>query len=138
MSDMTEARQLLLESGWLLARRNGHEIWRCPCGQHQVTMAITPSDHRAGKNAVAQIWRTGCSSLPLEEATDTALRRHDDLAPGQRYECHCCGKDLAHDDYRHTWVRHGATSVCLHHPGVPQWHGEERVKERAAQKAARK
>ena len=66
MSDMTEARQLLLESGWLLARKNDHEIWRCPCGQYQITLAVTPSDHRSVKNAVAQIWRTGCSSLPLE------------------------------------------------------------------------
>lgn len=143
MPDTNEARQLMAENGWHLARKNGHEIWRCPasCGQHQITLSATPSDHRAVKNAVAQIWRTGCPSLPLEEAVDTALpalRRHDDLEEFQKYECHFCGKELAHAEYRHTWVRHGTVSACLEHPGVPQWHGEERVKERTAQKAAKK
>jgi hypothetical protein len=137
---MDDARQLMIESGWSLARKNGHEIWRCPasCGQHQIVISATPSDWRAAKNAVAQVWRTGCSSLPLEEAVDTALRRADDLEDFRTYECHFCGRILAREEYRHTWVKHSNISACLGHRGVPQWHGEERAKERLTQKAARK
>lgn len=40
MNHMAEMAEFLVEAGWVLARGGTkHDIWRCPCGQHQVSMS---------------------------------------------------------------------------------------------------
>lgn len=45
--------------GWQVVRRtgSGHLLMRCPCGQHTVTLAQSPSDFRGTRNAQAQVRR---------------------------------------------------------------------------------
>ena len=36
---------------------------RCPCGEHQATLAMTSGDRRAYKNMISTLRRMGCPSL---------------------------------------------------------------------------
>ncbi len=58
-------RRLLRRSGWILVRTRNHEVWRCPCGEHQECLPISSSDHRAIKNKIAQLRNLGCPNLNL-------------------------------------------------------------------------
>lgn len=63
MREGRELRQRLTKAGWRLVRQTNHEVWRCPCGEHQITLAVSASDHRAEMNKKAQIRATKCPSL---------------------------------------------------------------------------
>jgi hypothetical protein len=45
-------------AGFTLARQKNHQVWRCPCGRHQVVTHCSPCGGRAHANALAQIART--------------------------------------------------------------------------------
>lgn len=55
--------RLLADAGWTRVRARRHEVWRCPCGQHQTTLAVSPSDSRDRRNTRANLRRLGCPSL---------------------------------------------------------------------------
>jgi len=59
MADMRSLRKKALDQGWRIEpTRNGHERWLSPSGG-TVVMSGTPSDHRALRNAVADLKRAG-------------------------------------------------------------------------------
>ena len=137
-SDRDDPVYLLLNAaGWTMVRKKNHEIWQCPCGKHQVSIANTPSDCRTRKNELANIKRTKCPSLPVEEEPTPEPDHDDDLDDVFTYVCFCCKQELKTAEYRHTWVKHGQLTAHLCHHGVPTWHGEERAKERALRKGIR-
>lgn len=132
---MQTPEDLLIAAGWTLVREKKHKVWRCPCGAHQVTMAATPSDHRAPRNMLAQIYRCGCPSIEAAEAAET-----DGDGPSEEeqtsftYYCHFCGAKLDWALHKHKWVYHrmptGQTlAACLHHQGIPEWHRQHRARE---------
>lgn len=45
-------------AGFQLVRKNGHCVWRCPCGHRQVTSPATPGRGRSVQNTEAEIART--------------------------------------------------------------------------------
>lgn len=48
--------------GWDRARQTRHQVWRCPCGDHQVVLPTSTSDYRAIKNKVAQLRKMNCAT----------------------------------------------------------------------------
>jgi hypothetical protein len=46
------------QAGFTLVRRNGHLIWRCPCGHTQLTSPATPGKGRSVDNCKGDIART--------------------------------------------------------------------------------
>jgi hypothetical protein len=53
-------RKRALALGWrILPLKSGHERWLSPDGKTQVLVSGTPSDHRAMKNALADLRRAG-------------------------------------------------------------------------------
>ena len=56
MNPATEVDRLLAESGAVLARSKGHEIWKLPNGK-TFTRASTPSDWRAPMNQLSDLRR---------------------------------------------------------------------------------
>lgn len=50
-----DLHRALTAGGWSLVRAKRHQIYRCACGQHTVTLAATPSDPRAMRNAMAEV-----------------------------------------------------------------------------------
>jgi predicted RNA binding protein YcfA (HicA-like mRNA interferase family) len=63
MKDFRELRRTLRRNGWKQVRQRTHGIWRCPCGEHQVTISISASDRRALLNAISDLRRMRCLSL---------------------------------------------------------------------------
>lgn len=37
--------------GWTLVRCKNHQIYRCPCGEHTLVLAQSPSDYRGRTNS---------------------------------------------------------------------------------------
>lgn len=99
--------------GWTLARKRKHEIWRCPCGKHQMTLSKTPSDERAYKNFVRDLLKHDCKSLdPIRPKEAEAVE------PGV---CVICGRELPSTTFKRDWIRHDGVCVCLSHHGVKKW-----------------
>ncbi|MGH9211040.1 MAG: hypothetical protein ACRD2C_10200 [Acidimicrobiales bacterium] len=46
--------------GWRVGKGKKYFMMRCPCGQHQRTVKLTPSDPNYGTNLRAWLKRTGC------------------------------------------------------------------------------
>lgn len=46
--------------GWHVQRRRKYYMMRCPCGQHQKTVKITPSDPNYPRNLRGWLKRSGC------------------------------------------------------------------------------
>lgn len=46
------------EAGFTFVRQTNHQIWRCPCGRHQIATHCSPCGGRGVENALAQIRRT--------------------------------------------------------------------------------
>lgn len=53
----------LVGRGWRVVRTRGHTVMRCPCGEHQATLAVTSGDRRSYKNMISTLRRMGCPSL---------------------------------------------------------------------------
>lgn len=47
--------------GWRVKERKGHYLFLAPDGINKVTVAGTPSDHRALNNSIARLRRYGLS-----------------------------------------------------------------------------
>ena len=50
----------LRQAGWRRREKrsgSGHVLWLCPCGEHILTQAWSPSDRRSDKNDMAIIRR---------------------------------------------------------------------------------
>lgn len=63
MKSITEIRRTLEGKGWTLARLNSHAVWRCPCGQHSISVSARTKlgGGRAYENTMALIKRyEGC------------------------------------------------------------------------------
>ena len=57
MTEANRIRQVTLELGWQLLRRNGtHEIWISP-SKNKIPLPSTPGKGRAAQNAIAQLKR---------------------------------------------------------------------------------
>lgn len=124
---MTTSRDIMQESGWKLVRQKNHYVWQCPCGKHQLVESKTSSDHRAVKNNLADLMKTGCPSLIKEEEPEEKPKeKHADGV------CSLCKKQLRGTDFIATWVEHGGRQVCLHHTGIKDWHGQQKHLEREA------
>jgi hypothetical protein len=54
----SEIQRALAGGGFTLVRHNKHEIWRCPCGHKQLTIACTGFRGRGNSNCMAMIART--------------------------------------------------------------------------------
>lgn len=54
----TALARMFETANFKLVRKNGHNIWACPCGHTQVTSPATPGGGRGASNARAQIKRT--------------------------------------------------------------------------------
>jgi hypothetical protein len=127
---MTHPKKLLKESGWTLARNKKHEVWKCPCGKHTVTVYKTPSDHRNRENLMSDIMKTGCPSLDAPEEEPPSPK----WPPGSELKCLFCGREL--DPEEKDFCYHDGTFACFGHPGIRDWHREECRKERKANKAS--
>lgn len=46
----SEWARWLKKRGWNKYRTGKHDAWRCPCGEHTMFTAQSPSDHRAIRN----------------------------------------------------------------------------------------
>lgn len=108
---------MLKAAGWTKVGGRRHPKWRCPCGEHQVSLSTTPSDWRTERNAVRDIRSTGCPSLDgLEPDPDRPWPAAAEL------RCHFCKAVLVEGRYKKDWVYHDGTFACLCHPGVEKWH----------------
>lgn len=58
MNSVTEEARLFVASGFLLLRRKGHLIWRCPCGHALITDTGSRAGGSARANNRARIRRT--------------------------------------------------------------------------------
>jgi hypothetical protein len=122
---MTTSLDIMQAAGWKLVRQKKHCIWQCPCGKHQVVVAKTPSDHRAVRNNIADLMKTGCSSVSnLDEPEELPKEKHADGV------CFLCKKQLRGHEHLTVWVEHGGRQVCLHHPGIRDWHRQQKHLER--------
>lgn len=63
MKDFRGLKKLLKKNDWERVRNRKHGIWRCPCGEHQLVLPSSPSDHRAFKNKIAHLRKMDCPSL---------------------------------------------------------------------------
>ncbi len=60
MKDENNLYRKMIAGGWTLVRQSGrHRVLRCDCGEHQVTIPTSVSDHRGLKNKRAQLRRIG-------------------------------------------------------------------------------
>ena len=110
-------RDLLDAAGWTLVRERRHAIWRCPCGEHQMTVAMTPGDHRSDMNAIQTVLRMQCPSTVALEQME-AYPWEEWLVP----VCRFCQANLSLKAYKKEWVYHAGVFACLSHHGIPQWH----------------
>lgn len=74
MRDHTALARLLAQANFTLVRAANHEIWRCPCGHVQLTIAKTSGGGSGFTNAKLQIKRAvrECSQRRLKEAGKAA------------------------------------------------------------------
>ena len=122
--------KLLEKANWNRVRNRKHQVWRCPCGEHQVAFPSTPSDRRGPRNTISNIRRTECPSLKvLEPEVSYPWDKDADLC------CFICKKSLDVANYKKEWVyhtdEHRPLFACLHHPGINKWH-KRRCREKKA------
>ena len=124
----------LEKCGWTLVRQKKHEVWKCPCGGHQITKPKTPSDWRSDKNTLSDLMGTDCPSLAaLEEEPEAPPDTRgwpQEWKDGKKPACHFCRKVLEPRELGKTFYHHGGMAACKRHPGVRAWHDAESKKER--------
>lgn len=59
-AQLAEIRRQAERKGWKVARNKKYYRLRCPCGKHQKSMNLTPSDPNYPRNLVGWLRRTGC------------------------------------------------------------------------------
>jgi len=132
---METPQDLLIRAGWQMVRHKNHQIWRCPCGEHQVVLGSTPSDHRADKNNLTIILRAGCPSLRFLEEEPEA-KESSELSKLEKPKvssvslCHFCRAKLSPGDRGRKWVSHSGIAACLTHQGIQAWHQEQLAREK--------
>lgn len=52
---------LLQRCGWTIAGGTKHRKWRCPCGEHTVVIAVSPSCRKAEQNQLHDAMK--CNSV---------------------------------------------------------------------------
>jgi hypothetical protein len=110
---MGDPIDLLKSCGWYRARQKTHEVWKCPCGKHQMVFSKTPSDGRAYKNFLKDLLKMDCESVDAIRPPET-----EEVEPGV---CMLCHKNLEPTTFKKEWVRHGEVTACLSHHGIKGW-----------------
>jgi hypothetical protein len=124
---MDDPIEVLNASGWVKARANKHQVWKCPCGKHQISFSCTPSDWRAYKNFMRDLIGTGCPSVEWLNGSE------EEVVEGGT--CKICGMALEPSGYKKKWIEHDGVRACIGHPGVGAWnrsyrgHGEDKGQE---------
>lgn len=118
MKKLKSIKKMLLDNNWEDVDGAKHHKFRCPCGEHQISFALTPSDHRALKNLQADIKRMDCPSLRhvFQDDADFPWDENESLV------CHFCRCELQEARFKKDWIYHDGIFACLSHKGVKKWH----------------
>lgn len=60
LKDLESLLRLVEEHGWTVLRGTGYYRCRCPCGEHQRSVHLTPSNSNYARNTRAWFERQNC------------------------------------------------------------------------------